>query len=93
MQRKPWSWLHNKWKGQTDQQQSGDISTERPYSQLSSNIKRHNSRLNGEHLLLCETALWYDLMLKNDSTGINVIYRDNLEKIPIREAFKLTVSQ
>ena len=66
---------------------------ERPYSQLSSNIKRHNSRLNGEHLLLCETALWYDLMLKNDSTGINVIYRDNLEKIPIREAFKLTVSQ
>ena len=52
------------------------------FEKLSNNILRHKSRLNGEKLLLVETALWYDVLTQKDGQDILTLYKEKLNKIP-----------
>ena len=52
------------------------------FEMLSNNILRHYGRRNGNHLLLIETCLYYDVMTKKDSEDIFAIYKDKVDKIP-----------
>ena len=52
------------------------------YEQCASNVIRHFKRINGEHLLLVETSLYYDLMPKKDGIEIYNLYMEKLDKIP-----------
>ena len=55
------------------------------YIQLSSNIKRYETRINGHELLLIETVLWYDNLKKKETEQIFSIYKDNISKIPLSD--------
>ena len=55
------------------------------YTRLSSNVLRHNSRIIGKELLLVETALFYEVLSKKDSTEVYHLYIDKLDKIPNSE--------
>ena len=52
------------------------------FQQLSNNIHRHFSRLNGQHLLLVETVLWFDVLSQKDASDILSLYKEKLTKIP-----------
>ena len=51
------------------------------FIQLSSNVQRHVTRLNGKKLLLVETALWYDLIPAAESATIYNLYSEHIERI------------
>ena len=55
------------------------------FEALSSNIKRHTERINGEHLILVESVLWYDVLTKKQSSEIFQLYKDKTDKIPKSE--------
>ena len=55
------------------------------YIQLSSNIKRYNSRINGQMLLLIETVLWYDNSNKKETEQIFSLYKENISNIPLSD--------
>ena len=57
------------------------------YEELSNNVFRHMSRLNGENVLLVENCLWYDLLQKGPGSIKFNIYKDNFGKIPDGEIF------
>ena len=49
---------------------------------LSSNIQRHQLRMNGKHLLLAESCINYDFVGKKKSEELFDIFGKNLSKIP-----------
>ena len=52
------------------------------FEKLSNNILRHFGRINGQELLLVETALNYDPMPKQQGLEIFNLYKENIHKIP-----------
>ena len=52
------------------------------YELIYNNVFKHKLRLNGERLLLCETASWYDFIGTEKSLEIYNIFKDCLERVP-----------
>ena len=52
------------------------------FEQLSSNIFRHEGRLNGHHLLLIESCLYYEVMTRKLGSDIYELYQGKLGRIP-----------
>ena len=55
------------------------------FEPLSSNVQRHQSRINGSHLILAETCLNYDFVGRSESEKFFEIYGDKISKIPRSE--------
>ena len=55
------------------------------FEPLSSNVQRHQSRINGKHLILAETCLHYDFVGRSESEKLFEIYGDKISKIPQSE--------
>ena len=52
------------------------------FQELSNNVLRHFSRLNGQNILLCESCLWYDVLESKKGEEIYNAFEGNLTKIP-----------
>ena len=52
------------------------------YQILSSNVQRHNQRMNADSILLVESGIWYDALSSSDGIEIYNLYKDKLDKIP-----------
>ena len=55
-------------------------------------VTRHKIRLNGNDLLLCETAANYQYVGKEESKQLFSVYNNNLDKIPLSEADNISRS-
>ena len=60
------------------------------FEQLSNNLLRHDGRLNGHHLLLVESCLYYDAMTKKLGSPIYELYHGKLARIPNGETIGIS---
>ena len=59
------------------------------FEPLSSNVHRHQCRINGKHLILAETCLLYDFVGWSESKKLFEIYGDKISKIPLSEVWSI----